>query len=100
MWKEVRGYAVSAHPKKDTISLFLYCDGFFESSETGPGVWKDTEEYQVELSPAIATIMIDMLRNEKGVRFDTKHQWLYSSRQEAGVGETKPEANIFKKPSS
>ena len=97
MWKEVRGYAVSAHPKKDTISLFLYCDGFFVPSETGPGSWKDTEEYLVEFPPSVASIMIDILRNEKGVRFDTENQWIYSSRQESGVGETSPEVAIFKK---
>ena len=97
MWKEVRGYAISAHPKKDTISLFLYCDGFFEPSEKGPGSWKDTDEYQVEFAPSVAAILIDILRNEKGVRFDTESQWIYSSRQESGVGELHPEASIFKK---
>ena len=96
-WKEVRGYALSLHPQHDSISIFFYCGGTYHAEENQPGTWKDTEEYKVEYPPHLAAVALDILRNEKGLRFDTKNKWLYSSRQEAGVGQLQSETRIVLK---
>ena len=96
-WKEVRGYALSIHPQNDSVSIFLYCGGTLQTESDGPGSWKDTEEYKVEYPPKLAMIALDLLRNEKGLRFDINSEWLYSSRQEAGIGQKSPEKKILTK---
>ena len=94
-WKEVRGYALSVHPQNDYVSIFLYCGGSLSTEKVPHGSWQDTEEYKVDYPPNLAMIALDILRNEKGLRYDTQTQWLYSSRQEAGVGQSQPERPIF-----
>ena len=96
-WKDVRGYALSIHPQNDLVSIFLYCGGTLQTEKDTPDAWKDTEEYKVEYPPQLAMIALDLLRNEKGLRFDVNSQWLYSSRQEAGIGQKRPEKKIFTK---
>lgn len=98
-WEKVHQYAVSFKPDAKEANLYLYLG---EKTERYNMTWKERKmhsnkgtvinrEIKLKVPFENITTIVDLLRNEKGLSYHTESGFLWSSRQDVGVGETTSE---------
>ena len=102
-WEKVHQYAVSLKPDSNEGNIYLYCGEkkSYETSSHGErmaerkGQTVINREVKLKVPVSNISTLVDLLRNEKGLKYNTDSGFLWSSRQDVGVGELRPEGQDF-----
>ena len=102
-WEKVHQYAVSLKPGAHEGNIYLYCgkkSGWDECNEKERKAERDGKTVinrEVKLTVPITNmlVLVDILRNEKGLSYNKDSGFLWSGRQDVGVGELTTEGRNF-----
>lgn len=102
-WEKVHQYAVSLKPGSHEGNIYLYCgekSGWKECNNKEEEAERDGKTVinrEVKLKVPVGNIstLVDLLRSETGISYNTESGFLWSSRQDVGVGEVRREGQDF-----
>ena len=101
-WLRVHQYAVSVIPGSTKATLYLYVgsktDVYDMTQKEKDAHYKKTiikKEVKLEIPIDQIRPMVDLLRNEKGLQYNDKSGFLWSAKQDVGVGELTTEGTKF-----
>jgi hypothetical protein len=101
-WLKVHQYAVSLIPGTTKATLYLYVgsktDEFDMTQKEKDARFKKTiitKEVKLEIPVVQIAPIVDLLRNEKGLQYNDQNGFLWSAKQDVGVGELTTEGTKF-----
>lgn len=101
-WLRVYQYAVSVIPGSTKATLYLYVgsktDEYDMTQKERKAHYKKTiikKEVKLEIPIDQIGPIVDLLRNEKGLQYNVNSGFLWSAKQDVGVGELTTEGTKF-----
>ena len=101
-WLKIHQYAISVAPGSTKANLYLYVgskkETLYMTDKELKARYEQTiikKEIKLEIPIDQITPLVDLLRNEKGLQFNDSNNFIWSARQDVGVGELTTEGTKF-----